>query len=247
MALGTIIGGIATAVAGAGASKLFGGGSSSASSSTAQTAMPNFTAGGLTGKRKGGTYNVTADPARTQLVGDIRNTFDTQADLTAGLRAKVAPGMSELRAVRLQEIENARSRAVGDLRENLSRRRVLGSSFGADALARAENEFGAEKAKASAESFLQEMDLTNKFIQEEYQQRRAGFQTSLGELNLQAEVATKLTGLASQHLAAAANLDAQLAAQSAAGFGRFFGDNVAKPLGNAVASWWDGGKSGSGG
>ena len=244
LATGAILGSIAASAAGAGISRLINGGSS-ASSGVSQTAMPNFSAGGLTGKRARGTYTVSSDPARTQLVGDIRNTFDTQADMTAGLRAKVAPGMSDLRAARLQEIEMARSKAVGDLRENLSRRRVLGSSFASDALSRAEAEFGAQKSKAAAETFLQEMDLTNKLIQEEYSQRRAGFQTSLGELNLQAETATKLTGLASQHLAAAANLDAQLAAQSAAGFGRFFGDTFAKPISNAVSGWFGG--SGGGG
>lgn len=58
-------------------------------------------------------------------------------DLRAN-RARFGEGFSEFRQARLQEVENARARTVGNLRSQLGRRGILGASFAGDAITRTE-------------------------------------------------------------------------------------------------------------
>lgn len=74
----------------------------------------------------------------------------------ASLREGLEPGFGRLSKERQQAIRDARDEAVGNLRESLSRRRVLGSSFADDAVARTELAFGREAGLAAAETFMQE-------------------------------------------------------------------------------------------
>lgn len=173
-------------------------------------------AGGLKSTFANNSISINASPERSGLVGSISDKFLEQAGLTAGLRAKVAPGFSDLRAVRLAEIENARKASISNLRDNLARRRVMGSSFGEDAIARQELEFGQAKEKVAAESFLQEIEMTNQFINQEFEQTRSAFSTKLGELNIHADLAANLGAQATDVLKASAQLRAQIAMQSAA-------------------------------
>lgn len=232
MALGSIIGAVATAGASALGSKLFGGGGSSTPSFT----PASINAGGLSGR--GG--KITSSPERQGLVNSLASTFGPQAEIFKGLREGVTPGMSALRDARLAEVESARSRAVGNLRDNLQRRRVLGSSFGQDAVLRGEAEFAKEAERVQAESFLQEMELTSQFTQQEFEARRGEFQTYLDDLNLQAEVGTQLASGATAQLGANARLKAQLDATASAGAGKFFGQTfqpVFKQFGSSVDNW----------
>lgn len=236
MALGTVIGSLAAAAGGSLISKAVGGKPSAKSSKKA--AAPNFSAGGLQGtfNRRNNTYSVTSTTDRQNTIGQIASSFGEQAGLVRGLRERVAPGVSDLRLSRLKQVEDARTSAIGNLRENLQRRRILGSSFAADTIARSEAEFAREKERVEAESFLQELDLTHQAIQQEFELRRGEFQTKIGEMNLQAEIATKLTGMASQQLGEASRLEMELAAKSAAGAGKFFGDTL-QPAFNEIGNW----------
>ncbi len=74
----------------------------------------------------------------------------------ASLREGLTPGFGRLSEERQQAIKDARDEAVGNLRESLSRRRVLGSSFADDAVSRTELAFGREAGLAAAETFQQE-------------------------------------------------------------------------------------------
>lgn len=240
MPLGPIIGALAASVATAGGaalgSKLFGGGKGS-SGATASDSFANINAGGLTssvtGAGDGRTIGLKSSALRSGLVGKIAATFPDQARLLAGLRASVAPGMSALRASRLAELENARRAATGDLRDNLARRRVLGSSFAQDSLTRSDLAFAQQKDAVEAESFLQELQLTQQLTQAEFEARRGEFHTALDELNLQADAATQLAAGATSQLGANARLKADLDAKAAAGAGQFFGQ-VFAPVGDAV-------------
>lgn len=220
-------------------SKLFGG-----SSKAAPPPPPTgISAGGLTSSMSGGNIGITPSAERLGIVSNISGNFGRLGDELGILRSRVAPGISELRASRLAEIEDARNRAIGDLRENLQRRRVLGSSFGNDAIARAESEFGGARERAAAESTLAELELTNNFINQEFQAQRSQFQTFLDELNLQANLAAGLAGKATDTMSANARLQAQLNMLEAQGAGKFFGQTfgpLTSAIGNSV-----GGKIGS--
>lgn len=163
---------------------------------------------------------------RGRLVGQLSETFGSQADELAGLQSLVEPGFSDLRQSGLNQIEDRARRATGNLRENLSRRRVLGSSFGQDALSRLESEFAREEADFTARSLLQELDATRQLIGDKTAARAQQFQTRLNELNLQAEIASNLASGATNALSANARTQAQLAAKEAQGRGSFFGNLI---------------------
>ncbi len=223
-----------------GASKLFGGGDTSAPLRNFQPAGIN--AGGLTSMfGADGNIHVAPSGQRMGFVQGISDAFGAQAGEIGALRSKVAPGYSELRASRLNEIENAKTAAIGNLRENLQRRRVLGSSFGQDTISRAEAEFGDAKGRASAETFLQEMEATNQLINQEFGAKRAAFQTGLDELNLEANLAAQLSGKATESMAANARMLSQLNMLEAQSAGKFFGQTfepVFKGIGNTVGGFF---------
>lgn len=247
MALGTILGSLATSALTAGASSLAGkllGGSKGGSLQQIQASPVGIDAGGLTGAN--GTIAPTAE--RLGLVNNVRNQFTQQAGEIGALRSMFTPGSSALRAARLNEIDNARTSAVSNLRDNLARRRVLGSSFGSDALARADQEFAQARDKVTAESYLQELEAQQQLINQQYQLQRSSFQTGLDELNLEADVATKLATAASTQMASNAKANAELAlggakldAESAAGAGKFFGQTFSpafNDIGKSISSFF---------
>lgn len=241
----SIIAPVIAGAASAGVGSLFGGSKGEAQAPLSDFRPTGFSAGGLsTGFDPEGRITVSSNADRAGAVSSLRDFLNRNADEIAGLRAKVAPGISDLRASRLQEIENARTSAVGDLRENLSRRRVFGSSFGNDAIARAELEFGQAKDKVAAESFLQELEMTHQLINEDFSLRRAAVQTGLDELNLQADLGAKLSGKATEVLGANARALAELNAKEAASSGAFFGRVAEKaftPLQTGLDKFFRGG------
>lgn len=176
----------------------------------------DISAGGLNARfnDSGNRVKISSAGRRQQLVGGIQDLFRSQADELQNLRGQVEPGFGRLTDARVNAIENRRRSAVGNLRENLSRRRVLGSSFAQDALARAESEFGQQEAETRAQSFLQELDVTRDLIGREFQARQNAVQTALNELNLQAEVGTQLATQATSALQANAAVQTEAALEN---------------------------------
>lgn len=243
---GAALGGLASGAASFGLSKLFGGDDKPAAA-IQQFRPTGINAGGLSSSMNGDNLTITPSAERLGLVRNLGAQYGSEADALAGLRDRVTPGFSDLRTARLQEIEDARKNAIGNLRENMARRRVQGSSFGQDALTRAELEFGRAKEKTAAESFLQELDATNSLLHEEFQARRGQFETGLNDLNLQADVATKLAAGATAQLGANARLEAELSAKEQAAKGKFFGDSVISPIAKAAGGLFTGGSGGGSG
>lgn len=244
MALGTIAAAVAPSLISAGASfglsKLFGG-DEDASSSLSNFQVPGIDAGGLKAIPGPGGVQVTSSGERQGLVGSLSRTFPEQAKLLSELRGQVTPGFGRLTTSRLAEIESARARSVGNLRENLQRRRVLGSSFASDALARTEAEFAQQAERVQAESFLQELELSTNLIAQEFTVARGEFTTQLDELNLQADLASQLASGATATLAANARLSAELDARASAGAGQFFGQTfqpIIDSLGSSVSDFF---------
>ena len=170
-----------------------------------------FTGGGIRGKFKNNTVEVTANPQRQALVERLAGSLGIRADELDSLRARVAPGASEFRRAALNRIGINRERAVGNLRENLARRRVSGSSFALDAETRLRNEFATTEAEIAAQSTLQEIDILAQFSEQAGSLRTAEFQTLLSEQNFLATI-----GLDLQKSGASAISAASLAQQAAA-------------------------------
>lgn len=201
---------------------LFGGSDSGDVASPVRNFSPaTISAGGLVSSlgSVAGDKNrigVASGNDRQLLVRDLSDVFRNSANQIAGLRSQVRPGFGRLTESRVQAIENARRRSIGNLRENLQRRRVLGSSFGQDALARAEAEFAQEEAQARAQSFLEELDLSQRLLEKETESRANRFQTVLNDLNLQAEIATRLATNATNALSSTAQMEGQLLSEGRA-------------------------------
>lgn len=188
-----------------------------------------FDAGGLQGRAG----KISSTDERLGLVQSISEQFTEQAGLTRGLRESVTPGFSALRDARLGRVEANRSRSISNLSENLSRRRVLGSSFAQDALSRADAEFAQQQDEIESETFLQELSLSNNLINQEFEQSRAAFETSLNNLNFEAGIASGAVNTVNQQLGALSQLEQKQSFSAAAGLGSFLGGFIPKPPGNS--------------
>lgn len=243
MALGSAIGSIAAGAASAGLQGLLnrGGKSKSPSKQLGSFAPPNISAGGLTSGLNNNQITISPSNERAGLVATLAGLFPQQANFLAGLRSQVTPGFSALREAKLGQIESARQRATSNLRDNLSRRRIMGSSFAGDALSRAEAEFAQQKERVEAETFLQELEATQQLFQAEWEARQREFTTKLNELNLQADMAQGILSTISGDLAANARAKASLEAQEQAAAGRARGaqfgpliSGISKGIGSLV-------------
>lgn len=212
-----------------------------------QTSLPGFNAGGINAQPgANGNYNVTPTDARLGTVGGIQSTFNQQAGDIANLRNQFAPGFSALRQAQIATLNNSRTAALGNLRDNLARRRVLGSSFAQDSLARADQEYQTTAANVQAQTYLQELQASQQLIQQQYTAARGSFQTGLDEMNLEAGLAASLSTKASDALNSAATTQAQLdlqasttnakmSADASAGAGKFFG-SIGQSAGTALST-----------
>jgi hypothetical protein len=147
-------------------------------------------------------------------------------DLDA-LRADFKPGFSNLRRSALDEIEQAGVRAKGDLKESLRRRRVLGSKFADNALLRAEMEIGRQKAAVAAQSFLEEVDVTMRALDQEFQAIGQTLAQELSELQVVAGMETQLQAIVSQNFQFAQ----KMLAEEARGRGDLFGTMLSSVFG----------------
>jgi hypothetical protein len=234
-ALPAILGGIASAGTSYGLSQLTGGGSQGDyRTANTFTGPVGINAGGLTSSFSGNNLSVMPTAERLALISNIQNQLNAQAGEVGGLRGMVAPGMSALRAARIAELEGARERAIGTLRENMARRSVLGSSFGQDALARAEAEFGGAKGKVAAESLMQELELTNNLINQQFGLQRQAFQTGLDDLNLQAGIAAQLSAKGTETMQKQSQFMMEQAMKEQILKGQFFGQTLIQPLSKGV-------------
>lgn len=204
--------------------------------------------GGLVmkGGSLGGPTLVEPDENRSRLVSNIGDLYGQQGDLLGGLRSTVGPGMNDMLKARLASINDSAHSAIGNLRQNLDSRRLLGSSFGQDTLTRADAEFSRQRDAATADNFMKSLDVNQQLITQEYQARRSQFQTGLDELNLEAGVSQQFNSTANKLMADASQAQAKLDAQAAQGAGSFLGGIGQKLLGPSLSSAGNGIASGLG-
>jgi hypothetical protein len=209
-----------------------------------------FDGGGLTSSFNQGTGNFEVRPTAQRLgvIGGLRETFGNQAGELGGLQSQVQPGYNDLLNARLEALNNARTSAIGNLRENLSRRRVLGSSFGQDAISRGNAEFAKLQDQIVAQNKLQSISATNELINQKYQAHANSYNTALSELNFEANAAMGLASKGSQQIADnakfMANYNYQANAAEGSAIGGIFGP-VASALGKSVGGFFGNGVGGS--
>ena len=224
---------------------LFGGGDDDKIVAPPQPRVTGLTTPGFgittTGPASASQVSLTRAPAVQRLVSGLgAGRVSAETGLT-DLLSRTAPGVSALRASRLQGVETARSRAISNLRENLSRRSVTGSSFGQGALVSAEREFAQEADRVRAETGLQEIGLQSELINQRLNTQLQTIQAELDQFNREAalagnigaqeiQAATANAALASE----TAQFNAQLEAQRLAGFGKVLGTAAGVATGFAL-------------
>ena len=199
------------------------------------------------------TFEVAPGAARTSAIQGISDASQGLSNDLGGLLARVQPGFSDVRNSRLAAIENNRRRTLGNLRDNLSRRRISGSSFALDALSRAEAEFARQTSDVEAQSILEELDATATLLTRKTEAEIAGLQALLNGMNFEVETGRSLITSASNLLNQNNQLLASLAAQEAAGRGAL-AENVSSPIrdflfgpGGSIATQAAGALTGQGG
>lgn len=181
---------------------------------TVNFAPSGFSGGGLNASFSNNNFSVSPTADRSAAVGGVASTFGQQASDIGGLRQQWAPGASALRSSLMTSLQNNRTQGLGNLRDNLAQRRVLGSSFAQNSLASADQEYQQQIQQIQAQTFLQELGAQQQLIQQQYTAARGQFQTGLDEMNLEAGLASDLTGRATSALASAATTQAQLDLQA---------------------------------
>lgn len=215
---------------------------------------PSFSGGGLSATFGNNGYSVSPSASRSSAVGGVAQTFANQAADIAGIRNQWTPGSSALRSSLMTALQNNRTQSLGNLRDNLAQRRILGSSFAQNSLATADQEYQQQIQQIQDQTFLQELSAQQQLQQQQYTAARGQFQTGLDEMNLEAGVAADLTGRATSALSSAATTQAQLDMQAqtfnaqqkasyASGFGSLVGTIGGAVLGGPLGASLGGGLS----
>jgi hypothetical protein len=215
-----------------------------------ERSLLGFSGGGLTAGFSGGNVNIGASAERNALIDSLRGVFGDRAGEFRRLAGLVEPGFGALTEAGVQSIRDQRRRTVGNLRENLARRRISGSSFAADAITRAEADFAQREAQFRATSFLQELETVSRFIDESFKSDVDRFSTLLTEMNLQGDLGAQFASKGTASLSAANSIQQQLLAdiaiQEQQGRGALF-SNVGTALSTSLGNLFSGPLSGSGG
>jgi len=181
----------------------------------------------LAGGQSGDTFSTTLTALGTPVQSAFATRFPRQLSNLDTLRRILTPGFSDLRRQRLTALRDKERVAIGNLAENLARRRVLGSSFAQDALARAEAEFGRQESAVQGESFLAELATNLELIDREAKLIADSLNREISQLGVAAQSALGF----SQVVANNARFQQERAAKEAAARGSLFGNLLGLGLG----------------
>jgi len=182
---------------------------------------------------KGG-FDLTRSPANQTALDNLSGSFANLSTELGALKPLVSPAFGNLTKVGSQAIEDARRRTVGDLRQNLGRRKVLGSSFAADDVARTEAEFSKRDAEFRATTKLQEIEATAKITQQQYEAAAKSAEVILTQGNFESTLAAELSRQYTGALAELAKFESQLLRDEADGITAAIGAGTTALLGGAL-------------
>ena len=182
-----------------------------------------FRAPGLSANISGGGITLNRGSGVDQALSGLTSAFSSRSAEFRGLRGRVAPGVGDLTQARVRGIRDTASRTVGNLREELSKRRVLGSSFAQREIASTEAMFGREEERARAEGALTEIALTQELIAQEFDGAIQAAKSVIDQFNFETTVATNLANQATTAMAATTTAAAQASAARQGGAAELIG------------------------
>lgn len=187
-----------------------------------------FSTRGLSGQfdKKTNTFNLTPSTGLTDAQNQVQQAFGQRGQEFRNLIPGAKEGFASLTEAGVNRLGDKRRRAIGNLRENLSRRRVAGSSFAEDAASRAEAEFAREEEDFRAQTALQEIDATARLIDMSTQSEIQGFQTALDQLNFESQLGAQLSSQATSAMQRNAEMQSQILADFAGARGALVGTAI---------------------
>ena len=169
---------------------------------------PSITNPGINGRTPA--FNIaggTLSKTNTIVQQEFERRFPEQLAALDALRAQVAPNVSLARQAALGQIRDQASQAQGNLRQQMARRGVLGSSFGESAASQMSAEFSKQAAQVEVQAAQQEMDLTVRFIDMQRGIMAEALARDITELGIGSDLAIASGRMATD----IANIQAQLA------------------------------------
>lgn len=113
-------------------------------------------------------FNLTTTPHGDNGAGISLTRSDTFGiDRLRGLIDEVRPGFGRFTEAAVNAVSQARERTTGALRSDLTRRRIIGSSFGQNTLALAEQQFADKENEVRASALINEINTSASLIQRE--------------------------------------------------------------------------------
>jgi len=166
---------------------------------------------------KGGQgFDLMQTPEMKAWLEGMSGAFGEGAKGLEALLPEISPAFGKLTASALANIENQRLKTVGDLKQNLARRRVAGSSFASDAVSRTDAEFSQRKAETGAQLKLAEIDATTKLLKDITDSKVNQWNTFIQQANFESSLAAQLSSGVSSAMASNAQMAAQINAQNTA-------------------------------
>lgn len=181
-----------------------------------------------------GVFSLTRGGAVSDPLAELRGLTDKRTADLEELLGLVEPGFGEITNRRVESIKNAALKASSDLRGNLSRRKVLGSGFGESILNSVASEFGRQEADAKAQSFLEELDVTTKLLDAQFQTSVATVNEFVNQANLEANAAINLINSARATFSNNADIIGRIGLANAAGFAKSI-EPITSGIGNIFA------------
>lgn len=168
--------------------------------------------------------NLTRSPEVQGSLQGISNAFKNQAGELQGLKTLVEPGFGRLTESGIRAVRDARRSSLGDLRQNLQRRRVRGSSFGADDISRTNAEFAKRENEFTSQAFIQELALSQELINNQAQAAANSYLQFLSQSNIESNMATQLASGVSSVLSNNARIIGEMSNSGASAMLKFGGD-----------------------
>jgi hypothetical protein len=158
-------------------------------------------------------YNLETGMNNGQTFANVSRTGETQGfmdRLMAGLGAdensyqdllsQIRPGFGRLSEAQQEQIKNSYAQRYGDLRSQLARRRVLGSSFANADLERMNLERDQQMRASMAESMVQELKMTGDVLKAQTDSRNQTIQTAFSQLQFEGNLGINLTNMVMQSM-----------------------------------------------
>lgn len=178
-----------------------------------------------------GNVNLVRGGEVQNLISSLSNGQHLDEKTYTNLISQLKPGFGAITNARRQQIENTFTKSYGDLKDSLAQRRIAGSSWADNALARNQIDKAQAMAEADAQSFADELNANVQLIQARTAARSSAITTALSQANFESGIGAQLIQSTQQANAQTQALLVDIAKTSAG-----ISANAASTKGNLVAN-----------